>query len=74
MTIKPIAVFLDDALPEEVDRPTVEYLLLNGVLSALDPHSILLPPVEAAEMEVDNQGEFGGLGIEISLQEGQLTV
>ena len=26
-----------------------------------DPHSILLPPVDAAEMEVDNQGEFGGL-------------
>ena len=74
LIIKPIAVFLDDALPDEVDRSTVEYLLLNGVLSALDPHSILLPPVEAAEMEVDNQGEFGGLGIEISLQEGQLTV
>ena len=72
--LHPVASFLDSALSQEVDRPTVEYLLLNGALSALDPHSILLPPVEAAEMEVDNQGEFGGLGIEISLQDGQLTV
>jgi len=72
--LHPIASFLDGALSEDVDRPTVEYLLLNGALNALDPHSILLPPVEAAEMEVDNQGEFGGLGIEISLQDGQLTV
>ena len=53
--LHPIASFLDGALSEDVDRPTVEYLLLNGALSALDPHSILLPPVEAAEMEVDNQ-------------------
>ena len=72
--LHPVASFLDGALSQEVDRPTVEYLLLNGALSALDPHSILLPPIEAAEMEVDNQGEFGGLGIEDSLQDGQLTV
>ncbi len=72
--LQPIALFLDDALSENVDRAEVEYMLLNGTLSALDPHSILLPPVEAAEMEVDNQGEFGGLGIEISIQDGQLTV
>ena len=72
--LQPIAAFLDSALPGDVDRANVEYLMLNGALSALDPHSILLPPVEAAEMEVDNQGEFGGLGIEISLQDGRLTV
>ena len=72
--LKPIAQFLDSNLSDIVERPNVEYLLINGSLSALDPHSILLPPVQAAEMEVDNQGEFGGLGIEINIQEGQLTV
>jgi carboxyl-terminal processing protease len=73
-TIKPIAKFLDETLSEDVDRAQVEYLLINGALSALDPHSILLPPIQAAEMEVDNQGEFGGLGIEINISDGQLTV
>ena len=72
--LKPIAIFLDMALDPGVDRANVEYLMLNGALSELDPHSLLLPPVAAAEMEMDNQGEFGGLGIEINIQEGQLTV
>lgn len=72
--LQPVAAFLDGALSETVERPMVEYMLLNGALSVLDPHSILLPPVAAAEMALDNQGEFGGLGIEISIQEGQLTV
>ena len=72
--LKPVAQFLDSNLSDSVERAEVEYLLINGALSALDPHSILLPPVQAAEMEVDNQGEFGGLGIEINIQEGQLTV
>ena len=72
--LKPIAQFLDSNLSTGVERANVEYLLINGSLSALDPHSLLLPPVQAAEMEVDNQGEFGGLGIEINIQEGQLTV
>ena len=72
--LQPVAAFLDGSLSEAVERPMVEYMLLNGALSVLDPHSILLPPVAAAEMALDNQGEFGGLGIEISIQEGQLTV
>ena len=72
--LQPVAAFLDGALSESVERPMVEYMLLNGALSVLDPHSILLPPVAAVEMALDNQGEFGGLGIEISIQEGQLTV
>jgi carboxyl-terminal processing protease len=45
----------------------VEYALINGMLSTLDPHSILLPPEAAREMDQDNQGEFGGLGITVVL-------
>ncbi len=47
----------------------VEYALVNGMLSTLDPHSILLPPDAAREMDEDNQGEFGGLGITVVLDE-----
>ena len=62
-------------VPEEYTPfAEVEYALVNGVLDTLDPHSLLLPPEESREMDVDNQGEFGGLGITIVLREGKLTV
>jgi len=72
--LRRVAVLLEEHLPGEVDRSEVEYDLINGALSTLDPHSLLLPPVAAREMEVDNQGEFGGLGIEIHIRDGLLTV
>ena len=72
--LRRVAAILDEHLPDDVDRAKVEYDLINGALSTLDPHSLLLPPVAAREMEVDNQGEFGGLGIEIHIKEGRLTV
>jgi len=54
-------------VPEGVGEPLaeVEYAMVNGMLRTLDPHSLLLPPPDAKEMEVENQGEFGGLGITI---------
>ena len=70
----PIASYLDDTLPANQDRAEVEYTLINGLLRPLDPHTLLLPPVQAAEMDMDNQGEFGGLGIEITTKDGVLTV
>lgn len=47
----------------------VEYALVNGMLATLDPHTMLLPPDAAHEMDLDNQGEFGGLGITIEIDE-----
>ncbi len=58
----------------EVELPDVEYALINGVLGTLDPHSILMPPEASKEMEVENRGEFGGLGITITVRDGRLTV
>lgn len=53
----------------------IEYALINGMLSTLDPHSILLPPEDAREMDVENQGEFGGLGITIEVDDsGRLVI
>ena len=69
-----VAAVLDAHLEVEVDRPAVEYALINGMLSTLDPHSVLLPPEVSKEWEVENQGEFGGLGITIQMREGWLTV
>lgn len=52
----------------------IEYAMVNGALGTLDPHSRLLPPEASKEMDVDNQGEFGGLGITIIERNGRLTV
>jgi carboxyl-terminal processing protease len=69
-----VAEILDVHLPADVKRPELEYGFINGMLSTLDPHSVLLPPEVSKEWEVENQGEFGGLGITIQMREGWLTV
>ena len=67
--------FLQDHVDtEEVDLQEVEYAAINGMLSTLDPHSVLLTPEINAEMQTNNRGSFGGLGIVISIRDGQLTV
>jgi carboxyl-terminal processing protease len=58
----------------EASLAQVEYAMINGLLSTLDPHSMFLPPEDGKEMDVENQGEFGGLGINIVVRDGRLTV
>lgn len=69
-----VAEVLEEHLSEDVPLAEIEYGFINGALSTLDPHTILLPPEQAQEMEVDNDGEFGGLGIEIAIDDGYLTI
>lgn len=47
---------------------------IKGVIATLDPHSQFLEPDEYKEMKIETEGEFGGLGIEISVKEGYLTI
>jgi carboxyl-terminal processing protease len=47
---------------------------INGMLTSLDPHSAYLTPDLYRELQVDTQGSFGGLGIEITVKSGILTV
>ncbi len=60
-----------------VDDVTTQRLVdgaIRGMLNALDPHSAYLPPDAYKELQVDTRGSFGGLGIEITLRDGVLTV
>ncbi len=66
--------FLETRISPEVDRRDVEYAAVNGMLSKLDPHSVLLEPRFSQEMKLNTKGEFGGLGIVISIRDGALTV
>lgn len=59
---------------EEVDTKKLVYGAINGMLTSLDPHSSFMPPETYKEMKIDTKGSFGGLGIEITVKEGILTV
>jgi carboxyl-terminal processing protease len=59
---------------EEVDTKKLIYGGIKGMLRELDPHTNFLPPEIFSEFESETSGEFGGLGIEITVQEGVLTV
>jgi carboxyl-terminal processing protease len=47
---------------------------LKGMMSTLDPHSAYLPAESFSKMEEETQGEFGGLGIEVTLKDGVIVV
>jgi carboxyl-terminal processing protease len=59
---------------EEVATQKLVDGAINGMLNALDPHSSYLTPESYKELQVDTEGSFGGLGIEITLRDGLLTV
>ena len=59
---------------EDVELQDVEYAAINGMLGTLDPHTVLLTPDVYEEMRMSTRGEFGGLGIVISIRDGQLTI
>lgn len=61
--------YVSDVPPKELI-----YSALKGMLSGLDPHSQFLDPDTYSELKVDTQGKFGGLGIEITIKDGLLTV
>ena len=52
----------------------IEYAATNGMLSTLDPHSLLLDPQTYNEMKTSTSGRFGGLGIVIGIRKNSLTV
>lgn len=59
---------------EEVDEQELIEAAINGMLTSLDPHSSYLSPEDAADMQVQTRGEFGGLGIEVTQEEGFVKV
>jgi carboxyl-terminal processing protease len=60
-----------------VERPDEAKLVesaINGMLTSLDPHSSYMDPKSFRDMQVQTRGEFGGLGIEVTMEEQQLKV
>ncbi|MEP2532227.1 S41 family peptidase [Shimia sp.] len=59
---------------EEVDEADLIEAAINGMLTSLDPHSSYLSPDDAEDMRVQTRGEFGGLGIEVTQEDGFVKV
>src|SRR4029079_9680746 len=60
-----------------VEKPDDSKLIesaINGMLSGLDPHSSYMEPKSFRDMQVQTRGEFGGLGIEVTMEEGLIKV
>lgn len=62
------------AYVEEVDEGELIESAINGMLSSLDPHSSYMPPEDFTTMQVQTRGEFGGLGIEVTQENGFVKV
>ena len=59
---------------DEVDLQKAIYNAIEGMVSRLDPHSSFMPPDIYREMQVETKGRFGGLGIEITIKDGVLSI
>jgi carboxyl-terminal processing protease len=59
---------------EKPDDPQLIESAINGMLTALDPHSAYLNPKHFRDMQVQTRGEFGGLGIEVTMENGVIKV
>ena len=63
-----------DEYVDEIDQADVIDSAINGVLQSLDPYSAYMSPELFKNMQTDTKGEFGGLGIEISMEAGVIKV
>ena len=68
---------LERVRSDYVEKPDDEKLIetaINGMLTSLDPHSAYLSPKHFRDMQVQTRGEFGGLGIEVTMENGIVKV
>jgi carboxyl-terminal processing protease len=68
---------LERVRADYVEKPDDGQLIesaINGMLSGLDPHSTYLNPKHFRDMQVQTRGEFGGLGIEVTMEDGIVKV
>jgi len=65
---------VQDEYVDEIDQAEVMDSAINGILQSLDPYSAYMSPRIFEEMQTETSGEFGGLGIEVSMEAGVVKV
>ena len=71
---KEIVTLVKTSYVEKVDDKKLMESAIDGMLAALDPHNAYMPPEPYKEMQVQMSGSFGGVGIEVTIKDGKLTV
>ena len=61
--------YIDETKEDEIIESAI-----NGMLQSLDPHSVYLNQIDFKELTSDTKGEFGGLGIEVTMEKGLIKV
>ena len=65
---------IEDEYVDEIDQAEIIDSAINGMLQSLDPYSSYMDPEIFDEMQTETSGEFGGLGIEVSMEAGVVKV
>jgi len=65
---------VQDEYVDEIDQAEVMDFAINGILQSLDPYSAYMSPKIYKEMKTETSGEFGGLGIEVTMEAGVIKV
>lgn len=65
---------IENSYVDSVDSKRLTQSAIEGMLSTLDSYSVYLPPDRFKALEIDTYGEFGGIGIELTIKGGKLTV
>ncbi|MCC6750007.1 MAG: S41 family peptidase [Deltaproteobacteria bacterium] len=69
-----VLTYVENNYVEHVDDSKLVHGAIKGMLESLDPHSVFMPPDQYRQMKSETQGEFGGLGVEVEVRDGWLTV
>ncbi len=69
-----VLAHVENSYVEPVDERELVYGAIDGMMAKLDPHSVFMRPDVYKQMRDDTSGEFDGLGLELTVQDGELTV
>lgn len=73
-TFTEVLQLIKSAYVEDIDDKTLLDNAIQGMVSGLDPHSSYLKPDDFKELEINTSGKFGGLGIEVGMENGFIKV
>lgn len=69
-----VLAYIENNYVEDVDEDELVYGAIKGMVETLDPHTTFLKPDQYREMKGDTTGQFGGIGVEVDVRDGLLTV
>src|SRR5579871_2232257 len=66
--------YVENNYVEDVDQDKLIYGAIKGMLETLDPHTSFMDPAQYRDMKSETTGQFGGVGIEVEVRDGVLTI